>query len=194
MHSFSPPHPQSSSLPPPDTRWCHWSLLVMQMSSSTIRQQFQSRNFLWATLIINNSGSRIRSVQVIPAVWGIHPFPTLSSCLAIPSCFHLHVLVISCWFFFSTPTKNYQSIAQQLQKLKLKRTSHYPSRWCANLGLDIKVFQLIIIRGINWRQLSLSHNLATIHDITAEGHEGKPCHEDDKVTHVDRWNVLNGCG
>lgn len=68
----------------------------MQMSSSTIRQQLQSHNFSWATLIINNSGSRIRSVQSIPSVQGIHPFLTLSSCLTIPSCFHLRVLVISC--------------------------------------------------------------------------------------------------
>lgn len=84
----------------------------------------------------------------------------------------LRVLRISTLLFFIFSQRNIsqQSCAQQGPKPWLQRTSHYPSRWCANVAVDIKVFQLII-RGIHWRQQSLSYNLATIRGILAEGRQ-----------------------
>lgn len=77
---------------------------------------------------------------------------------------HLHASVL----YFSHRNISQQGCAQQGPQPRLQRTSHYPSRWCANVAVDIKVFQLIIIRGIHWRQLSLSYNLATMCGILAE--------------------------
>lgn len=122
-------------------------------------------------------GPKLVSEQDIPAVWWIHPLPALSSrfrskgllpplssllCSPCPSQLYASVL------YFSQRNISQQGCAQQGPKPRLQRTSHYPSRWCANVAVDIKVFQLIIIRGIHWRQLSLSYNLATIRGILAE--------------------------
>lgn len=125
-------------------------------------------------------GPKLVSEQHIPAVWWIHPLPALSlyqiegspSFLFLPPSL-LHVLHISMPLFylfislFLQRNISQQDCAQQGPKPRLQRTSHYPSRWCANVAVDIKVFQLIIIRGIHWRQLSLSYNLATICGILA---------------------------
>lgn len=123
-------------------------------------------------------GPKLVSEQDIPAVWWIHPLPALSSpvsdrrvsFLPFPPSFaplrpsHLYASVL----YFSQRNISQQGCAQQGPKPRLQRTSHYPSRWCANVAVDIKVFQLIIIRGIHCRQLSLSCNLATIRSILVQ--------------------------
>lgn len=128
-------------------------------------------------------GPKLVSEQDIPAVWWIHPLPVLSSPVSdrrvsflpfppsfAPTCpSHLYASV----FYFSHRNISQQGCAQQGPKPRLQRTSHYPSRWCANVAVDIKVFQLIIIRGIHCRQLSLSYNLATMHGILASERQCK---------------------
>lgn len=123
-------------------------------------------------------GPKLVSVQEILAVWWIHPLPTLSflvsdqrvSFLPFPPSFalpcpsHSYASVLS----FSQRKISQQGCEQQGPKPQLQRTSHYPSRWRANVAVDIKVFLAIIIRGIHWRQLSLSYNLAIVHGIIAE--------------------------
>lgn len=91
--------------------------------------------------------------------------PPLSSLLC--SSMSFTSLCFCSLFFFLQRNISQQGCAQQGPKPR-QRTSHYPSRWCTNVAVDIKVFQLIIIRGIHWRQLSLSYNLATICGILAE--------------------------
>lgn len=128
-------------------------------------------------------GPKLVSEQDIPAVWWIHPLSALSSpffrskgllpppfppSFAPPCPSHFYASVL----YFSQRNISQQGCAQQGPKLRLQRTSHYPSRWCANVAVDIKVFQLIIIRGIHWRQLSLSYNLATMRGILAQK---RPC-------------------
>lgn len=126
-------------------------------------------------------GPKLVSVQDIPAVWWIpprrlpcHPLFQIEGSPSSPFLppLLLRVLHISTLLFFIFSQRNIsqQSCAQQGPKPWLQRTSHYPSRWCANVAVDIKVFQLII-RGIHWRQQSLSYNLATIRGILAEGRQ-----------------------
>lgn len=119
---------------------------------------------------------KLVSVQDIPAVWWIHPLPALSPPVSnprvsllpfsfAPSCpSHLYASDL----YFSQRNISQHACAQQGPKPRLQRTSHYPSRWCANVAVDIKVFQLIIIRGIHWCGLSLNDNLATMRGILAE--------------------------
>lgn len=129
-------------------------------------------------------GPKLVSEQHILAVWWIHPLPALSSIVSDPrvsflpfppflcsfmSFTSLCLCFVFCFFLhFLQRNISQQGCAQQGSKLRLQRMSHYPSRWCANVAVDIKVFQLIIIRGNHWRQLSLSYNLATICGILAE--------------------------
>lgn len=90
------------------------------------------------------------------------PFPPS---FASPCPSHSYASVL---YFFLQRNISQQGCAQQAPKLRLQRTSHYPSRWCANVAVDIKVFQPIIITGIHRRQLSLSYDLATICGVLAE--------------------------
>lgn len=62
--------------------------------------------------------------------------------------------------YFSPRNISQQGCAWRGPKLRLERMSRYPSRWCANVAADIKVFRLIIIRGIRLHHLSLRSNLA----------------------------------
>lgn len=95
--------------------------------------------------------------------------PPLSSLPLLLYVLHISTpLFFILFFIFLQRNISQQGCAQQGSKLRLQRMSHYHSRWCANVAEDIKVFQLIIIRGIRWRQLSLSYNLATICGILAE--------------------------
>lgn len=122
-------------------------------------------------------GPKLVSEQDILAAWWIHPLPALSSSvsdrrvsfLPFPPSFappcpsHPYASVL----YFSRRNISQQGCAQHGPKTRLQRASHYPSRWCANVAVDIKVFQPIIIREIHC-QLSLSYNLATIRGVLAE--------------------------
>lgn len=111
-----------------------------------------------ACLVIRRS----RSKGLLPSLL---PLSSASSMSFTSLCFR------SLFFFFSSPHKEIlvnKAALSKGPKPPLQRMSHYPSRWCANVAADTKVFQLIIIRGIHWRQLSLSYNLATVCGVLAE--------------------------
>lgn len=148
-------------------------------------------------------GPKLVSLQDILAVWWIHPLPALSSPVSDrrvsflpPSSLLLSPMSFTSLclrsLFFFTRNISQQGCAQQGPKPRLQRTSCYPSRWCANVAVDIKVFQLIIIRGIH-RQVSLSYNLALICRILVEENRSNALvtFSWGQVTHVDRWNALN---
>lgn len=170
----------SHALPSPDTRWCHGSLLECKCvpnNASTVTISHLSQDMF----ITHSFGPRISvgtrhpgcvmnpsaSCLVILCFRWKGLLPPLSSLLLSPMSFtSLHLRSL----FFITRNISQQACTQQGPKPQLQRTSHYPSRWCANVAVDIKVFQLIIIRRIHWRQVSLSYNLAPIRGILAKKH------------------------
>lgn len=74
----------------------------------------------------------------------------------------LHISLSSVLYLFFFPPNHPNPLPRNISqrgcgsargpKLRLRRMSHYPSRWRANVSADIKVFQLIIIRGIHRRR------------------------------------------
>lgn len=122
-------------------------------------------------------GLKLVSVQDILVVWWIHLLPTLSFLvsdrkvyiLPFPPSFALlcpsHLYASVLYFFLLQRNISLHACAQQGLEPQLRRTLHYPSRWCANVAVDISPSWY---EGIHWRQLSLSYNLATIRGIVVE--------------------------
>lgn len=170
-------HVFSTRLPlSPDARWCHGSLLACKRAP-TMPQLFWLSHLSQDMFITYRFRPKINVGTKHPG-WVMNPpassfatsdrrvdFLPFPPSIAPPCPSHFHASVL---YFFLQRNISQQGCAQQEPKLRLQRTSHYPSRWCANVAVDIKVFQPIIITGMHRHQLSLSYNLATICGILAE--------------------------